>query len=138
MENSIGQLEWFEDMERIKVEDNHCKPRYIYILELDGGRYYIGLSVDPIRRVNQHKKSGRKSSAWCKLFKPLRTVSITPIGELTDDEAEFIETQKTLDYMKIYGWRNVRGGYFCNTDQSLTYKNLLSHKKRKTFDIDFI
>ncbi len=37
------------------------------------------------------------------------------------------ENLLTLHYMKRYGWRNVRGGWFCNVDDLLTEKALRAH-----------
>jgi hypothetical protein len=29
--------------------------------------------------------------------------------------------------MQRYGWKSVRGGFFCSTDETITRRNLLSH-----------
>ena len=41
----------------------------IYVLKLQGGRYYVGKSQDVIGRYKQHMDG--KGSAWTKKYKPI-------------------------------------------------------------------
>lgn len=78
---------------------------YIYIIECNEGKYYVGRTTNPKSRFNQHiNKSG---SAWTKKYgvnKVLYTIrTINQYSELI----------YTLECMQKYGIDNVRGGPFC-------------------------
>ena len=78
----------------------------IYTLELDEGKYYVGRSNKPNKRILSHfNESG---SEWTKLYKPIRIISQTK-GD------EFDEEKHTLIAMDKYGVDNVRGGSYCKT-----------------------
>ena len=77
---------------------------YIYILELEYGKYYIGKTTNPHFRLDQHFKSS--ASVWTSKFRPQRVISV-------QNGDSFDEDKFTLKYMSIYGIDNVRGGSFC-------------------------
>jgi len=110
--------------------------RFIYVLMLRDYKFYIGQSSDPTKRIEKQYKG--KGSAWTRLYYPVETVLLKSIGKLTYKEAEIYENKLTLKYMKKYGWKNVRGGYFTNCDNEIVFKNLLNQKKRNELLIDFI
>lgn len=90
---------------------------YIYILELEQGKYYIGKTNNPNIRILDHFEND--GSAWTRLYKPIRILSII---ENCDD---YDEDKYTKIYMDKYGIDNVRGGSFVTIklDQS-TIKHL--------------
>lgn len=126
MDNNKSHQEWMD----IKSE------KYIYVLKLKDDKYYVGQSTEPDSRIK--KQFDGKGSAWTKLHNPIEIVLLQSIGVMDYKEAERYENQIVLTYMKEHGWENVRGGYFTNCDNEVILKNLLSHKKRKTFKIDFL
>ena len=73
----------------------------IYILELEGGKYYVGKSHNLESRLHSHF-SGR-GAAWTKLHKPIRVLE-------TIDTAD--EDACTIDMMYKHGIENVRGGSY--------------------------
>ena len=77
---------------------------YIYILELEQGKYYVGKTNDPEIRINKHFDS--EGSAWTKKYKPIK--EIQRISNCDD----YDEDKYTLKYMNMYGIENVRGGSF--------------------------
>jgi hypothetical protein len=77
----------------------------IYVLELVGGKYYIGKTNNPGFRLEQHFHSG--GSVWTKKYQPIRVLEII---ENCDD---YDEDKYTRIYMDKYGIDNVRGGSFC-------------------------
>jgi predicted GIY-YIG superfamily endonuclease len=78
----------------------------IYILELKGGRYYVGSSTNIAQRLFQHFSG--KGSAWTKKYHPIQVVGIRSRNSL------FTEDNVTKEYMLIYGIDNVRGGCYCS------------------------
>ena len=92
----------------------HKKRRYsLYILKLEQGKYYIGITTfaNPYRRIEQHQR-GYFSSQWTKKYKPIQTLEVRSLGELTQEKAEHAETLVTQEYMEKFGHNNVRGGKF--------------------------
>lgn len=78
---------------------------FIYVLECDLYKYYIGKTNDICRRFNEHLDN--KGSEWTKLYKQLKIIEIKPFVNIFDEDA------KTLEYMLKYGIDNVRGGSYC-------------------------
>ena len=91
---------------------------YIYVLKLETNRYYVGKTMNPIFRMQDHFDSG--GSAWTIKYRPIN------IHELIPDCDDFDEDKHTLRYMQKYGIDYVRGGSFCNI--------ILSEENRKTIE----
>jgi len=82
----------------------------IYILRLEGGRYYIGKSDNIAKRFQQHV-SGH-GSAWTKKYKPVA------LEKKIENVSPFEEDKYTKEYMSKYGMDKVRGGSYCEVDLS--------------------
>ena len=78
---------------------------HIYVLELVGGKYYVGKTNNPGFRIEQHFHSG--GSVWTRKYSPVRVL------ELINDCDDYDEDKYTRIYMDKYGIENVRGGSFC-------------------------
>lgn len=78
---------------------------YIYILELESNKYYIGKTSNPQFRLDEHFDGS--ASAWTHKYKPIKLIEI--FGGCDN----FDEDKYTLKYMEKYGINNVRGGSFC-------------------------
>jgi hypothetical protein len=92
---------------------------FIYILELENQKFYIGKTTNPDLRLKQHFKS--YGSQWTKKYKPKR------ISKIISNCDDFDEDKYTLKYMEQYGINNVRGGSFC--ELKLNNNNLETIKK---------
>jgi cellular nucleic acid-binding protein len=77
---------------------------YIYTLQLEKEKYYIGKTNNPKFRLDSHFNSN--GSEWTKLYKPLKVL------ELKSNCDEYDEDKVTRQYMDKYGINNVRGGSF--------------------------
>lgn len=77
---------------------------FIYTLQLEQGKYYIGKTNNPEFRLNNHFNSN--GSEWTKLYKPLKVL------ELKANCDDYDEDKFTRQYMDKYGIDNVRGGSF--------------------------
>lgn len=80
----------------------------IYVLELEDGYYYVGSATYVEKRFAQHKEG--KGAAWTKLHRPLRVIETVPVLVENSAELVYLETEKTIQYMKRYGHEKVRGG----------------------------
>jgi predicted GIY-YIG superfamily endonuclease len=74
----------------------------VYVLQLECNKYYIGYTErQRDERFLEHFQNN--GSKWTKKYKPLDVLKIIS-GTLQDED------EITLQYMKKYGWWNVRGG----------------------------
>ena len=74
----------------------------IYILKLQGGKYYIGKTSDPMKRYKEHLDG--KGSAWTKKYAPIG------VEKVIKNASPFDEDKYTKEYMAKYGIDKVRGG----------------------------
>jgi predicted GIY-YIG superfamily endonuclease len=78
----------------------------VYVLRLEGGRYYVGKATDVAKRFKAHKDG--HGSAWTRKYKAValeRTyMNVSP----------FEEDKYTKEYMSKYGIDKVRGGTYCS------------------------
>ena len=86
-----GGLDYF------KEKEEQTGPKDVYTLRLEKGKWYVGKSSNVKRRVEEMKKKG---NTWTKMH------SILALEEVREN-ADLKEV--TLEYMRKYGWENVRG-----------------------------
>ena len=89
---------------------------FIYALQLENSKYYIGKTTNPDFRLGQHFDSN--GSSWTKLHKPIRLHQLIPDCDAYDED------KHTLIYMDKYGIDNVRGGSFV---QVILDKSIVDH-----------
>lgn len=120
------------------IQNDSIKHRFLYVLELEGGNYYVGQTVENIeKRIKKHFKG--KGSAWTKKHHPKTIKEIVDIGEITYTQGEEIENQYVVKYMKEYGWEKVRGGFFTLSDTEKHLITIKNHQKRdKVKGLDFL
>jgi predicted GIY-YIG superfamily endonuclease len=80
----------------------------IYVLKLQGNKYYVGKSQDVIGRYQQHMNG--QGSAWTKKYKPMSLV------ESRDGVSPLMEDMVTKEYMAKYGIDKVRGGSYVGVE----------------------
>jgi hypothetical protein len=78
---------------------------FIYTLQLEQGKYYVGKTANPSFRLEQHFASS--GAAWTKKYKPISVLELIP------DCDNYDEDKHTIKCMEKYGINNVRGGSFC-------------------------
>jgi hypothetical protein len=102
---------------------------YIYVLQLEKGKYYIGKTTNPQFRLEQHFSSS--GSQWTKKYTPKKVLQIIPNCD------NFDEDKYTLKYMEQYGINNVRGGSFCelklDKDNLSTIKKMINGSSDKCY-----
>jgi predicted GIY-YIG superfamily endonuclease len=79
--------------------------QYVYVWELEGGKYYVGWSENLSRRLDEH--ISEEGSIWTRKYSPIGIVEIVRGDKQT-------EKMKTLQYMKKKGFENVRGAGWCS------------------------
>lgn len=76
----------------------------IYILKLEGGRYYVGKTENPMKRYQEHLNGS--GSAWTRKYKPVG------IEKVIEKASPFDEDRYVKEYMAKYGMHKVRGGSY--------------------------
>ncbi len=99
---------------------------YIYALQLEKGKYYIGKTNNPQFRLESHFNSN--GSEWTKIYKPIMVLEIKPNCD------DYDEDKITRQYMDKYGINNVRGGSFVSVNLDPSVINVLSQMSNGTND----
>lgn len=76
----------------------------IYILKLEGAKYYVGKTNDLERRKQEHING--TASTWTKKYKPIS------VDQIIKNTSPFDEDKYVKEYMNKYGIDNVRGGTY--------------------------
>jgi predicted GIY-YIG superfamily endonuclease len=97
-------------------------PIRVYILELEDGCWYVGQAHDPERRLARHRKGN--AAQWTAANKPLRISQVLPETFDSEQAAALFEDAVTLDLMRQHGWRNVRGGGYCDPSEAAILRAL--------------
>ena len=82
----------------------------IYVIRLEGGRYYVGKSDNVHKRYQQHLNGS--GSAWTKKYKPIS------LEKTIQNVSSFEEDKVTKEYMAKYGIDKVRGGSYVEIELS--------------------
>ena len=97
---------------------------FIYVLQLEQGKYYIGKTNNPHFRLESHFNSN--GSEWTKIYRPLK------ILELKTNCDDYDEDKITRQYMDKYGINNVRGGSFVSVKLQKTEIDILKQMSNGT------
>ena len=97
---------------------------FIYVLQLEQEKYYIGKTENPNFRIEQHFCFG--GSEWTKKYSPISVIEIIPNCD------DYDEDKYTRRYMDNYGIDNVRGGSFCEVVLNETTIKLLEKMSKTT------
>lgn len=108
---------WFNALTPIDI--------YLYVLELANGCYYVGLTSDIKKRIDEHFNG--KGAEWTRLNTPLRLMHSINTGTHNAREAEIIESEATVILMLKHGIGKVRGGYYTQTEQNFVEVQLRAH-----------
>jgi predicted GIY-YIG superfamily endonuclease len=76
----------------------------VYVLELQGGNYYVGSTKNIEERYRQHLNGS--GAEWTKKHRPIKII------ELLIDIGRFTEDMKVKEYMERHGMDKVRGGSY--------------------------
>jgi predicted GIY-YIG superfamily endonuclease len=91
------------------MDVNGKKHFWLYVLKLEQGKYYIGItSQTPEQRFKQHL--GARKAHWTETYPPISIFDRKDLGDSSLEEAKRIENLVTRRYIKERGINNVRGG----------------------------
>lgn len=83
---------------------------YIYKLNLEGGKKYIGKTMDIERRMDQHF-----SGCGAKVTKKFKPIDYEVLDNCPGVLSDQLEQQYTEEYIEKYGYERVRGGNLVNS-----------------------
>ena len=111
----------------------HKKINYfrLYVLELEQGKYYVGLSHNVDKRFKMHKDG--EGAEFTKIYKPIRVIKNINTYATTYTIAGQYEDNETIRLMKVFGRENVRGGRYCAVSQAVV-DDLLGEEVCKSID----
>lgn len=98
---------------------------FIYILECENGKYYIGRTKNPNFRLEDHFRGG--GSVWTHKYKPISF-------HLISNRDVFDEDKYVKMYMEKYGIDNVRGGAYSQVELSEDVKKIIESEIRNAQD----
>lgn len=90
----------------------------IYVLKLEGGKYYVGKSDNVMNRFQQHLNGN--GSAWTRKYKPVS------LEKIIKNVSTFEEDKITKEYMSKYGIDRVRGGSYVEVELSEFHREALN------------
>ena len=82
---------------------------FTYVLLLQRGKFYVGDSDNVYLRLADHLGMTPGAAQWVRAHGPVERVV-----EICVDAAPGDEASKTLEYMDMFGWENVRGAAYCS------------------------
>lgn len=103
---------------------------FVYVLELQNGKYYVGRTNYLTKRVEEHMNG--RGAEWTKLHKPIRILKEYPIDN------PFYEDTILKMTMHIFGIDNVRGGSYCQSNLSSSQIATLQREIRGALDQCFV
>ena len=86
------------------VNEEDSEKAVVYILRLENNKWYIGRTYNLARSLKFHKLG---SPPWVDIHKFIDVAEIVEDGD---------QVEITLEYMRKYGWENVRGAHWRNWD----------------------
>jgi len=98
------------------------RPTNVYVLELVGGKYYVGTTSNIAIRYQQHLDG--QGSSWTHKYPPISLLKIY------QNTSPFDEDRITKEYMAIYGIDNVRGGSYVRLQLSPEIKQKIQREIR--------
>jgi len=81
---------------------------FTYALLLQNGKIYCGDTSNIYTRLLAHFEMSESSAKWVKLHGPVKRIL-----EITYDAPPGAENERTMEFADIFGFENVRGGWYC-------------------------
>ncbi len=112
------------------VKRNDEKGIFLYILELQNGKYYVGITNNPEQRFGSHKMG--QSVHFVKKNLPIIKTEKTLLRTRDRKRALKLESEKTIELIQKFGIENVCGGtivgdYHERIGKFKAYMNRITH-----------
>ena len=88
---------------------------WVYVLKLREYKYYVGMTQDVEKRLQEHSEGGERCAQWTKKYPPLHENPYRKFGPFEDKGVALREENfRTAECMRIHQIDNVRGGEWAN------------------------
>ena len=105
---------------------------FTYVLMLQNQKFYVGVTDNIYNRLLDHCSMSPSSSVWVREHGPVkRVVELSRNGRKDD------ENYKTLEYMSMFGWKNVRGAGYCRSVMGAPPAPLADFRRDDTRRFDY-
>ena len=94
----MNKTEYYDELQGINL----------YVLELQNGKYYVGITHNPKERINNHIKG--KTNDFIRPNLPFIRFEMELLETTDRKEAINIETELTIDFINHFGIENIAGG----------------------------
>ena len=104
----------------------------VYVVELKGGRFYVGQSVNIPHRMRQHRGELPGGSAWCKA-----NTFLGRVAPMTPPQADFEswERAETLARMHEHGIDAVRGWMYVSVELTQAQREHIFQQACEKFNL---
>lgn len=114
----------------VYIDDLRFANYKVYVLSLEDGHYYVGVTLDVDRRFKEHSMGA--GSLWASKYKPVKIIEVYDLGITTQFQALRHEDMVTLRYIDRYGLEFVRGGMVLAHRPSTAAKCLETVRRKYT------
>lgn len=116
-----------------KVKRDPAARYYTYVLQLQDNKFYVGNSDSIYTRLLDHCLMSSSSSLWVRQHGPVHRVV-----EISRDCSRDDELYKTLEYMTMFGWQNVRGAGYCRPSMRAAPAALSEFRRDASRHFDYL
>lgn len=104
-------------MLKVMTDVDRKKRWHLYVLELQDGKYYVGItSKTPEMRMQEHM-DGVRVAYWTAKHRPVEIIHTEDLGIIEKSKAEKRENKMVRALMKQRGLNNVRGGDLTSVEE---------------------
>lgn len=119
--------------EYAKLKTDASSRYYTYVLQLQEGKFYVGTTDNIFTRLMDHYTMSASSALWVKHYGPVQRVI-----EVCRNSGKQDELYKTLQYMSMFGWDNVRGSSYCKIQMFNPPEPLASFTRDRDGDFNYL
>ena len=116
-----------------RVKADPAARYFTYVLLLQDAKFYVGCTDNIYNRLLDHCTMSSSSSVWVREHGPVARVVEVSRNCRRDDEA-----YKTLEYMSMFGWKNVRGAAYCRSAMRAPPAPLAEFRRDPTRHFDYM
>lgn len=116
-----------------KIKRDPDSRYYTYVLQLQNNKFYVGNTDNIYQRLLDHTTRSVSSAQFVKMHGPVHRVLEVSRGSSKEDEL-----YKTLQYMSMFGWENVRGSSYCKLDMHAPPEKLRSFARTRDGDLEYL
>ena len=121
-----------KDYQAAKRRDPEAK-FFTYVLQLQDNKYYVGTTDNIYQRLLDHTLMTPMSAIWVRHHGPVQRVL-----EVSRNSSKADEAYKTLQYMDMFGWDNVRGGGYCKLQRFGPPEALKTFERDRDHEFEYL